>query len=104
MHILMAGVPSDADGSALTSQLLAISGVNGVHDLHIWTMSAGKLNVWAHLSVDSTADRTQVLYQAQAAARALNCHHTCFQLEEPTYDRAVEGGDCFEPGQPPKLH
>ena len=72
----------------------------GVHDVHVWTLNADKLNVWAHLTVETNADRTAILYHAQDAARELNCHHTCFQLEDvATYDRSVEGDGCFSPGR-----
>ena len=80
-------------------KLLAIPTVINVHDLHMWTLVGNKSNVWAHLTVASGTDHTQVLYAAQRVARSIGCHHTCFQLEDAaTYDRRVEGDSCFEPG------
>ena len=39
----------------------------------------------------------QVLYGAQKVARTINCHHTCFQLEDAdTYDRRICDKGCFE--------
>lgn len=76
----------------------AIPRVIDVHDLHVWTLCGDKLSVWAHLTVEPGTNSTVVLYDAQRVARAINCHHTCFQLEDAsTYDRKVEGDGCFEP-------
>ena len=101
MHVLMAGVPYGADLGELLQALHDIPSVLGVHDLHVWTLVGNKINVWAHLTVESGADHTAVLYAAQRVARGIHCHHTCFQLEDAaTYDRAVEGDSCFEPASP----
>ena len=99
MHILMAGVPLDADAPALLRKLKAIPHVLDVHDLHVWALSGDKLNVWAHMTVESGADTTPILYAAQKIAKSIGCYHTCFQLEDArTYDRSVEGEGCFLPG------
>jgi zinc transporter 2 len=98
MHVLMAGVPVGTNTAALLHDLQTIPHVIDVHDLHVWTLVGDKINVWAHLTVEEGTDSTKVLYAAQKAARAINCHHSCFQLEDAsTYDRSVEGNSCFEP-------
>jgi len=102
MHVLMAGVPHDANTGDILARLQAIAGVVGVHDLHIWALSGDKINVWAHLTVASDANHTKVLYAAQEVARSIHCHHSCFQLEDAVeYDRRVEGDGCFQPGVAP---
>jgi len=97
VHILMGGVPYGADTAWLTENLEAIPGVLGIHDLHVWALSGDKLNVWCHLTVAHGVDTTSVLYEAQRVARAIHCHHSCFQLEDAsTYNRAVEGAHCYD--------
>ena len=97
--MLMAGVPNGADTAELVERFVAIPGVLRCHDLHVWTLVGNKTNVWAHLTVESSANHTEVLYAAQKVARSIQCHHTCFQLEDvATYDRRRGFGDsCFEP-------
>ena len=105
MHVLMAGVPHGADAEDLVAHLRAIRGVLGVHDVHVWTLAGDKINLWAHLTVESGVDSTKILYAAQKVARSIGCHHTCFQLEDVgTYDRRVEGESCFQPGSTPAVH
>jgi len=103
MHVLMAGVPYDANTGEILAHLKAIPHVVDVHDLHIWTLSGDKINVWAHLTVGSGANHTKVLYAAQEVVRSIHCHHSCFQLEDAAeYDRRVEGDGCYQPGVSPR--
>ena len=44
------------------------------------------------------AETTPVLYAVQRIAARAGCHHTCFQVEDSgTYDKSVEGEDCYSP-------
>ena len=102
MHVLMAGVPHGVDCNTIIKQLEGIPSVIDVHDLHVWALSGDKRNMWAHLMVTPGADSTQVIYEAQRIARAVDCHHTCFQVEDSgTYDKESEGEACFKPGGRP---
>ena len=82
VHVLMAGVPRGVDPSAVLAQLYAIPTVVEVHDLHVWTLVGSKRNMWAHIMVEPGADSTPVILAAQRVARAHNCVHTCFQVED----------------------
>jgi hypothetical protein len=98
----MAGAPRGMESERVEAELLAIPSVQGVHDLHVWTLVGDKRNMWAHLTLAPGADSTKTLYAAQAVARAHSCHHSAFQLEDAaSYDRSVEGDSCFEPGRVP---
>lgn len=96
VHVLMAGVPRGVDPSAVLAQLHEIPTVVEVHDLHVWTLVGSKRNMWAHIMVEPGADSTPVILAAQRVARAHNCMHTCFQVEDSgTYDKSIEGDACF---------
>eukprot|EP00966_Prymnesium_polylepis_P183205 4245605-Prymnesium_polylepis.1 len=82
VHVLMAGVPRGVDPSAVLAQLHEIPTVVEVHDLHVWTLVGSKRNMWAHIMVEPGADSTPVILAAQRVARAHNCMHTCFQVED----------------------
>lgn len=48
----MERVPKDIDYHAIKAELKAIPGVTGVHDLHIWCLSIGKVSLSVHISSD----------------------------------------------------
>ena len=67
MHTLMAGAPHGLDAAGLETELLAVPHVLGVHDLHAWTLSGDKHNLWAHVTISARSDHTPVLYALQQA-------------------------------------
>jgi len=102
LHVLMSGVPQDVDASDVQRQLESIPTVIQVHDLHVWILAGDKRNMWAHLLVTPGADSTSVLHQAQRIAASVDCHHSCFQVEDSgDYDPSIEGDGCYQPMQVP---
>ena len=63
IHILMEGTPPDVDVTLLEARLMALPGVEAVHDLHVWTITSGLDAMSCHLVVDDTA-----LYRATLQA------------------------------------
>lgn len=55
LHILNEGTPRDIDVEAVRSSITAVSGVEGVHDLHVWSLDREHRALSAHITV---ADRT----------------------------------------------
>jgi cobalt-zinc-cadmium efflux system protein len=51
-HVLLEGVPRGVDAAEVHRVLCAVPGVHDVHDLHLWTITAGRHAVSAHLVVD----------------------------------------------------
>src|SRR5918998_4628113 len=51
-HVLLEGVPRGVDAADVHRVLCAVPGVRGVHDLHLWTITAGRPAGSAHLGVD----------------------------------------------------
>lgn len=49
IRILMAGVPENLDYEQIGRDIESIAGIVGVHDLHIWHMSANKASLSAHV-------------------------------------------------------
>ena len=54
-----------------------------VHDLHVWTLVGSKVNVWAHLTVESGADQTRVLFVAAHGPNPSG-KRPCFPFETST--------------------
>jgi cobalt-zinc-cadmium efflux system protein len=54
LHILNEGTPRDIDVDLLRARIVAVPGIEGVHDLHIWSLDREHRSLSAHVTV---ADR-----------------------------------------------
>lgn len=103
VNVLLEGTPAHIDLSAVEESLLATSGVKGIHDLHVWTISSGIHALSVHISHDETMPHSDLL----AVVRDLlhdryGIDHLTIQME--TLSRETEavyvcetGTKCFEP-------
>ena len=53
VHVLLEGTPEHVDVFQLCRKLEAVEGVTLVHDIHVWTLSAGNEALTAHILIDS---------------------------------------------------
>lgn len=91
IHILMEGTPPEVDVALLERTLLAIPGVTGVRDLHVWTITSGLDSMSGHLIVDGGADAKTVLAAArEAMATRFAVSHTTIEIEDAE-SAAAEG-------------
>ena len=96
LHVLMEGVPAGLDYREIAAAILATPGVVGVHDLHVWSITAGFPALSCHVVIADdcgTADALERL-QAMLAAR-FGIHHATLQIERPA---ACPGGGACAPG------
>jgi cobalt-zinc-cadmium efflux system protein len=81
-RILLQAVPDGVDPAALKSRLLALDGVESVHDLHLWSLD-GESHVMTLHVVTPAAD-TQALKRAIVdAARLDRIAHVTIEFERP---------------------
>jgi len=85
LRILFQHAPAQVDVAAMSDDLAALPGVNGVHDLHVWTLTSGMEVASAHLTLHCGAVAETVL----AAAQRLLAEH--YQIEHATLQ--VEAAD-----------
>lgn len=69
VDILLEGTPAHVDLSAVENALLELPGVEGVHDVHAWTVTSGKDLLTGHVTVAAGADRDEVLRQIRPLLR-----------------------------------
>lgn len=88
LHVLMEGVPGHIELSAVSQKIMTVDGVNALHDLHIWTLSSGKIALSAHVKIaqlqqweTTLADISSVLAQQ-------------FQIKHVTLQPEVHDVDC----------
>ena len=90
-HILLEGTPTGMDLKEVRAALAGLPGVSEVHELHVWSLTAGFNAISAHLVVKEKDLFERVLKDATcAAASCFNIKHCAFQVEsEP-----VENSSC----------
>lgn len=72
VHVLLEGVPENISIEGVAADLAAIPQVTSVHDLHVWTLSSGKVALSAHLDMASLEHWPAILAQAR---QVLSAHH-----------------------------
>ncbi len=82
VDILMESVPAHIDLEELRTDLLAVSGTEEVHDLHVWCLTSRQLALSAHAVVTSEADQDRVLADmSHLLEHKFNIRHMTVQLE-----------------------
>lgn len=79
IHVLMEGAPSDVDVDALYEDVGGIECVEEVHDLHLWSISVGKLSLTVHIKSDEPMKALRAV--TEMVRRKYNILHTTVQVE-----------------------
>jgi len=82
-EVLMEAAPADLDVEAMGAALCGEDGVRSVHDLHVWTVTAGFGALAAHVVVAQGCDRDLVRRRLELILRdGFGIEHTTLQMEE----------------------
>lgn len=90
VNVLMEGTPEGIDYNEVQGAMLAVEGVEGVHDLHLWSISSSDLALSAHVAVRDVAlseTGTLVASLKEMLARDFGVGHVTLELE-------TVGGEC----------
>ncbi len=96
-NILLQGVPAHIDIKAAKASVLSLSGVTGIHDIHVWSLD-GKNDIFSgHVVVDSALLQVGRLEETKKKIKeTLHAHHiehSTIELENKEY---CSGIDCEE--------
>lgn len=96
MNILLEGVPEGIGLADVKAAILGISGVGGVHDLHVWAISSGKVSLAVHIVSDLAPSQWPGLLQSVRLrlAERFDIHHVTMQVEKTPCEQ-VTGGHAF---------
>ena len=90
LDVLLETAPAGMETDAVIAALGRVRGVLEVHEFHLWRITHEMPALSAHILVDPTADRDQVLQDLQTVlASQFDIRHTTLQLE---IDRLVRLG------------
>lgn len=84
IHVLMEGVPSGLDIDQLKTAICSVTGVENVHDLHVWSIVPGYKMLSAHvvLNDQSLSETGQIIHNLNhQLAERFDIQHTTIQLE-----------------------
>jgi len=82
--VLMEGVPAHLDYNAIGRALARLPGVTGVHDLHVWNMTAERAALSAHIALAEGSAWPQTLAGAQRMlAQEFKIEHVTLQPDWP---------------------
>jgi cobalt-zinc-cadmium efflux system protein len=83
LHLLFDGVPKDIDVREVRATLLALPGVQGLHELHVWGMATSETALTAHLVVDAPQGDTDLFLRAATHTldERFRIRHVTLQLE-----------------------
>lgn len=91
--VLLDGVPTHLDYAAVGRRLAALPGVQNVHDLHIWTMSADGVALSAHIEIASAGEWPATLARARRVlADEFRIQHATLQPTWPVAAAASSSG------------
>ena len=82
VDVLLEATPAHIALGQVRERLEAVPGVEGVHDLHVWTVTSGLVAMSAHAVVPDVTAGQQVLERMHAAMREMGIEHVTVQLEQ----------------------
>jgi cobalt-zinc-cadmium efflux system protein len=91
VNVLLEGVPSHIDVSAVERRILGMKGVKNIHDLHVWSIADTKMCCMSsHVVVeDDTNGKDLVTKLIHILKEEFGIDHTTFQLEDESYPKAA---------------
>lgn len=86
--VLLEGTPSGINLTALREAIAAIEGVQGVHDLHVWSLTSGVNAMSAHVVCANLVGRDELLTRVHdCAKKRFGINHVTVQLESPDWEQ-----------------
>jgi cobalt-zinc-cadmium efflux system protein len=100
LNILLEGVPQGIDLDAIEQAMLAMPGVSGVHDLHVWALTSGRHALMTHIEVAPDLPRQERLEEAmgQMLQERFGISHSTVQVELPGAHGGVDPHAAAAPG------
>ena len=92
VDVLMESTPRHLDAQRVAEGLAAMEGVQGVHDLHLWSVAGSRPLLTAHLVLDHSRRPGDVLREATALLRQRYAiEHVTLQIEPSDFAIEIEG-------------
>lgn len=91
VDVLLESAPTHLDVDDISQALCGIPGVASVHDLHVWTITSGKVSLSCHVSAEYDAPPQNLLARLQELLRErFGIEHVTIQVEPHGFEECVE--------------
>lgn len=85
--VLMEAAPGHIDPDALREALLAVEGVQEIHDLHVWTITSGMESMSCHVVAKSHIEHHALLSSLrQMVSKKFHLNHVTIQIEDEGFE------------------
>jgi cobalt-zinc-cadmium efflux system protein len=86
-NVLLEGTPAHINLAAVEDAILQTSGVQDVHDLHVWTITSGREALSAHVIHTETTSQPDLLKELRAKLyEKFGVDHLTIQMETPDFE------------------
>ncbi len=100
LDVLMEAAPTGVDVDAIARSVGEVPGVREVHELHVWSVTAGFEALAAHVVVARGADRDRARREVEfVLGERYGIQHTTLQMEEQADDDALLQVETKPPGK-----
>jgi cobalt-zinc-cadmium efflux system protein len=105
INVLLEGTPSHINLAAVEEAILHTSGVENVHDLHVWTITSGREALSAHVIHAETISQSELLKELRTKLHdRFGVDHLTIQMETPDFEDEKfhfchSGTACFRSGR-----
>lgn len=99
LNILLEGVPAGIDAGKVQAAMLAVPGVQSVHDFHLWALTSEKNSLTAHVVYDVRYSPEQQLLPAlkDTLATQFAVYHSTLQFETQACAPTDDGSNYVGP-------
>lgn len=80
-EVLLESVPRHIDMDEVMATLQGISGLDDVHDVHVWTLTSGFVALSGHGVIDDPQEHMRILEEVRTEMESLGIPHVTFQIE-----------------------
>ncbi|MDQ0430401.1 cobalt-zinc-cadmium efflux system protein [Planomicrobium stackebrandtii] len=84
VHVLMEGTPHNVDVNDILETISMTKGIQGIHDLHIWSITSGMNALSCHAVVDNQltiAESEHILHNLEHSLEHKGISHVTIQME-----------------------
>lgn len=86
-NVLLEGTPAHINLAAVEDAILETSGVQDVHDLHVWTITSGREALSAHVIHAETISQAELLKEIREKLHdRFGVDHLTIQMETPEFE------------------